>query len=288
MKSMQKKADDVLSSYQYTPIPYEQNSYMTPMQQRQQAYGNQFMLRMFQNSFLAKDQKNQEHEKFSKLDIWYEHIAQNIVYEPAKYTKELNDLGYDIIGEVNTPKTGFYCFLLEPKDPKKTPILAFRGSDDFVDWIKNLDFESPGYSQFYENKDKIANELGNVSKVDVVGHSLGGALAQYAALEFTGKIKKVMTFQAPGIEIEKAQKFKEEKERPEIIHHISEGDVVDLAGTHLDGTFYKHDNKEDKGIKDAHTRSLLSKGTKNGVEKFSKHPNPYKKALAEGEEKYWQ
>jgi len=89
---------------------------------------------------------------------------------------------------------------------------------------------------------------------------------------FTGNISKVVTFQAPGISQEQVRQFNnnvndmEEDERPEVVHHLATGDIVDLAGgKHIGGSglytgkgnaeFFLH-NLESSGPNN-HTKFLL-------------------------------
>ena len=48
-------------------------------------------------------------------------------------------------------------------------------------------------------------------KLEVTGHSLGGALAQKAAAEHAASIGAVTTFQAPGVDAADAAKFNANK-----------------------------------------------------------------------------
>ena len=70
---------------------------------------------------------------------------------------------------------------------------------------------------------------------DIVGHSLGGALAQWIAAAFTSdgndsdRIDQLVTFNSPGISEDAANSFVPSK-ATSVTHYIVNGDVVSMAG----------------------------------------------------------
>jgi hypothetical protein len=81
-------------------------------------------------------------------------------------------------------------------------------------------------------------------KTDITGHSLGGAVAQLITAEYGSQVGTLITFQAPGIDQASVNKYNKiaEENRPEVIHNIILGDVVDKAGeANIPGTTYEHD-----------------------------------------------
>gem|GEM_PF-3413769 len=84
----------------------------------------------------------------------------------------------------------------------------------------------------------IAPEHG-YPRVDLAGHSLGGALARWTAAEWPHIVGEVVTFQAPGISKEKAdhfQKYSDETRHTRVTHVLSKNDLVGHAGReHLNG-----------------------------------------------------
>jgi|GEM_PF-5903676 len=131
------------------------------------------------------------------------------------------------------------------------PIVAFRGSEgskilSLGDASGRLDFDDDlrsaevGKRQFSENREliqhwmKFAHQHGLPA---VVGHSLGGALAQLAACAWPEYTGQVATFQAPGINAETIQKLaqfnaKHQNDGRAIVsHHVRfERDLVEHAG----------------------------------------------------------
>ena len=68
--------------------------------------------------------------------------------------------------------------------------------------------------------------------MDIVGHSLGGALAQWVAAAYTrlgNSIGRVVTFNSPGISASYARLFKA-KLAMGVTDYITSGDIVSMAG----------------------------------------------------------
>ncbi|OQW34303.1 MAG: hypothetical protein A4E19_02250 [Nitrospira sp. SG-bin1] len=85
-------------------------------------------------------------------------------------------------GELRLPN-GFYAYALKSTDPNDDRrILAFRGTENARDWLANI--SDIGESQFTQDAKDIVNpwlaqQLVDGNKVELVGHSLGGALVQW-------------------------------------------------------------------------------------------------------------
>lgn len=224
------------------------------------------------------DQKNAPDaaSRISQEDVKYELIAHSFAYKtviPDSAKRLLQQWGYEgeWLGAYDDQATGFFVGLLEPsaagKQAGRLPILAFRGTDDMLgDLVADTDPIAVGYEQFQANKAHVAQMIKTAGgKVDAVGHSLGGALAQHAAVTFPSEINRVVTFQAPGVTVAQAAQFAKLKKRPSVTHHIAKGDMVDLAGVgHLSGEVYKH-SPAGKGVIGAHVSYLLS------APEFKKH-----------------
>lgn len=77
------------------------------------------------------------------------------------------------------------------------------GSNDPLDWRRNLTQHSVGLKATQRNREAILKALAIVgrlepSEVVVLGHSLGGAIAQYLAAEWT-TISRCITFQSAAV-----------------------------------------------------------------------------------------
>ncbi|MCG8422637.1 MAG: hypothetical protein MJE77_32375 [Proteobacteria bacterium] len=202
--------------------------------------------------------------RISSQDIMYELIAHKIGYEDVigERESELLELwGYQTqwVAKINDAATGFFVGLIMPDadHPDLVPILVFRGTEGFRDVIADVHPFAVGHDQFSQNRqfvEQLISEAGG--RVDVTGHSLGGALAQHAAAAFPGSINRVVTFQAPGVDASQARDFAEAADRPSVTHHIAGGDLVDTAGEeHLDGEVFRH---TPGGGPLSHTKFLLT------------------------------
>jgi len=86
-----------------------------------------------------------------------------------------------------TSDNGGYVYALKPLDPNDTRrILAFRGTEVSLTNLKDVyaDVTNIGRDQFSELRNDVNNWLANAlvtgNQVELVGHSLGGALVQWA------------------------------------------------------------------------------------------------------------
>lgn len=130
--------------------------------------------------------------------------ASNLAYLPAGPSP---GSGYQFLQAFPDAETGFLALVYRNPDTKKC-IVAFTGTQlNFQDAYSDLNL---GWQQWSNNKDplfqflaalKADPELG-LEQVDFTGHSLGGALAQYAAYEYAGEAEPgsvtLTTFNALG------------------------------------------------------------------------------------------
>lgn len=177
----------------------------------------------------------------------YETLAKQLVYvdnNPLFQTlvqTGLSAAGYQIDRTFDDPGTGFHAIGLISTTPDKPPVLVFRGADSPVDDIANADARGAGFNQFEANKQALGNWLTQISQdtaknprrlpPDVLGHSLGGALTQLAATEFTSTIGDIVTFNSPGVEQSTVNTFKQKAGAGKnVTHYIVSGDFVSLGG----------------------------------------------------------
>ncbi|WP_182870108.1 lipase family protein [Rhodopirellula sp. JC639] len=119
------------------------------------------------------------------------------------------------------------------------PILAFRGTDSNVELLTiDTNVNGVGYSQYVNNRSAIRSWLteqkGQGNAVQLVGHSLGGALAQWFAVDWlqldpTNRLAAITTYNSPGIDSEFAELF-DARRAGAVVHHIVDGDFVSMAG----------------------------------------------------------
>lgn len=177
----------------------------------------------------------------------YETIAKQLVYidnNPQFQTLVQTGLiaaGYQIDRTFDDPGTGFHAIGLISTTPDKPPVLVFRGTDSPVDDIANTDKRGTGFNQFEANKQALGNWLTQISQdtaknprrlpPDLLGHSLGGAITQLAATEFTSTIGDVVTFNSPGVAQTTVNSFKQKAGAGKnVTHYIVSGDFVSLGG----------------------------------------------------------
>ncbi|MEG3846305.1 calcium-binding protein [Microcoleus sp. herbarium19] len=177
----------------------------------------------------------------------YETIAKQIVYIDTNPQLQslvqttLTATGYQIDRTFDDPGTGFHAIGLISTTPDKPPVLVFRGTDSLVDDLANADKRGVGFNQFEANKQALGNWLTQISQdtaknprrlpPDVLGHSLGGAITQLAATEFTSTIGDIVTFNSPGIAQSTVNTFKQKAAAGKnVTHYIVSGDFVSLGG----------------------------------------------------------
>jgi hypothetical protein len=144
-----------------------------------------------------------------------------------------------------------------------------RGTDFSLihpaDIVTDLNEEGVGANQYVNNKQtirKFINTGGAFGRVDLTGHSLGGALCQWTATDrlFKGEIGRVITFQSPGISqkaIDDYNSWDKKDQASEVIHHIDDADFVNYAGeAKMPGVTYTSNTYS--GLQFAHLHLLLS------------------------------
>ena len=157
-------------------------------------------------------------------------------------------------------------------------ILAFAGTEDFQDAYQDLanfgmaqwDAEGPFILEFFQD---IKNDLDKeLNSIQFTGHSLGGALAQYAAYDFViegiigSENAALTTFNALGGELALDEKYA--LYNPDLLananihHYFDPSDLVSMLSPHLGGptTNYQLRSSTDPVFTfDAHTMSQIPK-----------------------------
>ena len=177
------------------------------------------------------------HREADEKSLVYWNTGQEVIFDGV-------DLDYTI-DDVFEDNTGFYALGLI--SDLHGPALVLRGTepwkDGLIDLWSDFDPDGIGYDQFDANWGDVSVWLSDKElegqPADIVGHSLGGALAQWIAAEFTAdgkKIDEVVTFNSPGISRVSADSFMPDK-AGSVTHYIVNGDVVSMAGeAYIPGT----------------------------------------------------
>lgn len=205
-------------------------------------------------------------------DRVYEYIGHEVVYMDDHLSdgvrRRLASYGY----RAEPLYHGGYDFqmrVFRPLDTdehrNKPPVVAFRGSSSIADAFVDFDRRGVGSMQFYGNIEHIRAQIVRlVTRVIVVGHSLGGALAQLAAAILPDHIERIVTFQSPGVSqtmIRRIIQYNERNQGHNVLatHYRAYHDFVDDVGTaHAPGISYEfnYDAAEIEG-RDERSRSEL-------------------------------
>jgi hypothetical protein len=159
---------------------------------------------------------------------------------------------------------GMPAFGLLPLEDGGKPILLFRGTDfslvskrSWASVLSDFDFAGAGFSAFSRAKEEIQTWLDQASskgKAKVLGFSLGGALAIYAALYHKEAIEECIAFNPPGVSKAVFSAWGEGVVCP-ITLYITQGDIVPKVGK-LIGSAFELCDKKVMGPIEAHTKLM--------------------------------
>lgn len=193
-------------------------------------------------------------EAIPDAHVAYEYIAKLSYMDTAtiqsnpEIVQFLSKFGYSAeAAQVIEGESGFaMLYLPGSPDGKNPPIIAFRGTEptELSDLLADIDLSYIGEPQFTNNKGMIEGVMAGAGQpVVLLGHSLGGALAQKSSLEFSDMTQEVVTFQAPGLGLAEKLGSDEKEDLPQSTHHLAEHDLVDRAGLyHTPGDVFVHDS----------------------------------------------
>jgi len=158
--------------------------------------------------------------------------------------------------------SGFFAFGLD--SDQQDPVLVLRGTEPskLSDWLSDFEPDGVGFNQFQSEKALVEGwvieEYLAGKHVDVVGHSLGGALAQWFAADLTNlgyEIGDVFTFNSPGIGRDGAAQFVPAL-AGHVTHDIVNGDLVSMVGQAYIAGSYKMYSFSDLNIFDLNKHLL--------------------------------
>jgi serralysin len=179
----------------------------------------------------------------------YEALAKIIVYQDdqPEYKDQVNTFlennHYYIDQVFDDPETGLHAIGIGSIDADTSPVLIFRGTDFLEDDAAFSDSRSIGYLQIDKNLNALRGWMRQIAEdtfknpqgllPDIIGHGMGGALAQIAAAEFNSDVgDNIFTFNSPGVSTAIANKFRANLKgvSKNVRHYIVSGDIVSLFG----------------------------------------------------------
>jgi len=155
---------------------------------------------------------------------------------------------YTLQGQIHDSGLDAYLFVPLEKGKEFPAQLIFRGTNDGAGVGRNLDAQGVGKRVFAANLDKIEAliKASNARKIEVIGHSLGGADAQRAVALLVDPLRNfeldeisLFAFCAPRLEIERVDQWKadlqtlsEQNKHPVIRLNFAyhESDAITWAG----------------------------------------------------------
>ncbi len=178
------------------------------------------------------------------LDEVLEESMQNVNFKKLnKFEKDLYSLAKALINSqryhdmklinfenIKNEKTQFGALkiVLENKT-----IISFKGSDEsIIGWLENfrIAYSYPTYTQELALKYFLKNIKVTDKNVYLVGHSKGGNLATYVAMEVKSlmfiKIKKIYSFDGPGFRLEQFESKKFERVSKKLVNIIPTGSYI--------------------------------------------------------------
>lgn len=191
-----------------------------------------------------KDDDREGEKDDENLHAIYEFIAKDVAYKDYNVGDKIDGYDYKVDKVFNDENTGFFALGLI-STTGKSPLLAIRGTEIkyeiiTADILSVFNEDGIGFDQFEPNEGDVTDWLNSQEKPDITGHGLGGAIAQYFASKITergDKLGNIVTFNSPGISGKEAERFRPENAE-EVMHYISSGDIVSLAGEEfIDGDY---------------------------------------------------
>ncbi len=215
-------------------------------------------------------------KKIADKQAYYHELLRNGKYEHDEDAQETRPLPgqakLKIIDSLYDEETDTQAFVFQDKKGQK--YLVFRGTDSAWDWWLNKggaskeyaeQFGGVGTPQFQKTRERLEKWSKKHKNVIVIGHSLGGALAQHYIARFPGSVKEGILFNSAGVDTEVAIDFEENTRhgrRPEITYHLDTRDLVSNAGGEmmLEGKVIFHDGEPEDGIQlgNNHTSWMLA------------------------------
>jgi hypothetical protein len=187
---------------------------------------------------------------------------------------QLGQIGYSIDRLFDDKVTSFQAVGLVSRNPTRPPVLVFQGTVSSVDSVDGVNPRGVGFNQFNGNKNEVKAWIDSIisdktknpggQRLDLTGHSLGGALTQWFISEYPNSIGEAITFQSPGIAKAASANFiNNGGQASQIFHYVVNGDFVSLAGeAFLPGTLrigdYQTEVIDPEAYRNKHLAAILN------------------------------
>lgn len=215
-------------------------------------------------------------------DALFEILARDIAYRdtfnnrpvdsPADLLKVGDTISLNVLGYVSPfvftvdlvihDSTSFDAYGLVGEN--FAPILAVRGSQEILDFFSDAFTDGIGVNQFAAVRDEVFAWLNanttSEQRVSITGHSLGGALTQLIAANYTatgGKLDQIVTFNSPGISKTSADLFRP-GDAHRVMHYVTNGDPVSLAGDKFIAGDWTRSNFSDLFLPNNHSLPVVA------------------------------
>ena len=216
----------------------------------------------------------------------YKQYAQNIYHFNSKKIPQ----GTKVLAEFENTITGFYANVLQENNRF---VIVYKGSDDIIknnkdarkDWKNDANMalrkQIPAQTKdALEVYDRVKQAFPN-AQIDVVGHSLGGSLAQYVAI--MRNVNEAVTFNAVGIGKsmnDYLSKYGSKTPENKVINYNNPNDnLTKFFRGELYGTNYSIDvTGENKNDHNLENMKPLSTRQKTGVNKGTNNENDRSKS----------
>lgn len=190
--------------------------------------------------------KVDKHVYVSDYELW---MFSKLSYSDTGTEQEFIDPYYNLKYDIDhfiSREDGLQFYIIRSKLTKDL-IITFRGTDEWVDWLTNIQILTHKAKQFdtakYELEQLLVNYIDH--HIYLCGHSLGGALAQELFLHFYKKTKinlvKAVTFNSAGV------RYKQDhpNQNLSIYNYIVKKDIVgNGTGFHYGKVYYVNPKAE--------------------------------------------
>lgn len=146
-----------------------------------------------------------------------------------------HDLSYPVdfgLKSKTVKLTGLRAEIFEYQD---FDIVVFCGTNSLRDWIANIQMIFWKPRQFYQALELVLDGYDPSKKTYIIGHSLGGAIAEYVGNAINNPNLYVITFNGAGI-----KHLVDIKHESNIYHYITSKDILNRFTKLLPFNWFKH------------------------------------------------